>query len=150
MILLITFFIFFAIYSAVVRATHLKFKNNGIGFNFKYKLLVVLLPLLILLVHFKLALKFFPSDKKRSLQIVAIAFVKYPIILGNLIEVILESMAECRVFGSSKYLKMKNKKQVEKKNKINLDTVSLRIREIIDFLKRDSNYERELLSGISY
>lgn len=147
--ILIIFTVFFVLYSAIVRATYLKFKNNGIGFNVKYKFLVILLPALIFFLHLKLAIRFFKHDKKKSLFVLKIAIVKYPVILGNLIEVILESMAECNVYGSSKYLSVRKKKQ-RQLGKNPLDSVSLKMKELVDFLKKDSNYEKELLSGISY
>lgn len=99
-----------------------------------------MLPFLIFLFYIHKALKLSPSNKKRSLQIVTNAIVKYPIILGGLIEVILESWAEYNVFGKNEYLEIKNMKQVIKKNRVHLDTASLKVKEIIVLLKTNPSY----------
>ena len=149
MTLIFILFIFFVVYSAIVRATYLKFRNNGIKFNLKYKFFVTFLPLFIFFVHLKLAAKEFQQDKKKSGRIIIIAITKYPIILGNLIEVILESMAECNVYGTSKFLKIKPKKELAFKHSFSINDMSFKIREVLSFLKRDSNYEKELLAGLA-
>lgn len=147
--LLIIVFVFFMIYSAIVRATYLKFKNNGITFNFIYKLLITLLPLVFFFIYVRVAIKFFPQNKKKFLQIFTIGFLKYPVILGSFIEIILESAAECQVYGDSKYFRVKTKKR-KAQNPLGFNLASLRLKEIVELLKKESNFEKELLAINGY
>ncbi len=139
---------FIVLYFGVVWASYLKFKYNGIGLNFKYKFYMLLFPLFILYMHIRLSLKFFKKDKKKSMVILIYAFTKYPILIGNFIEITKESMAECDVYGNSRLLTLK-KKEIHEKER-NIRDVLFNIKDIFKHFKANSAYEREVLSGLQF
>jgi hypothetical protein len=110
MIILYPLLLVLMAYITFVFGSYHKFKNNGIGLNFKYKVLILGLPMFIFYLHAKAAKKVFKQDRKRAWKILSLSIVKYPIMLGCLIELILESMVECDVYGDSKLLKVKRRK----------------------------------------
>src|SRR5690625_4319320 len=132
----------FVLYSGVVWATYLKFKYNGIGLNIKYKMYMLLLPLFILYMHIRLSIGFLKTDKRKSWYVLKYAFTKYPILIGNLIEIIKENMAECDVFGDSRLLKVKKRESNVVDSPIR--DVLLNLREIFNHFRKGSAYEREL------
>lgn len=140
---------FLVVYSGVLWATYLKFSYNGIKLNVKYKAYLSVLPIFILYMHIRLAARFFKDDKKKSILVLLFAFTKYPILIGNLIEILLENMAECYVFGNSRLLKIKKTEKVDTEKESNIKDTILGIKEIFSYFKRGSVYERELLSTIS-
>lgn len=140
---------FLVLYTGIVWASYLKFKYNGISLDMKYKLLLFILPVFILFMHSKLAIRIFKEDKKRSRKIFLIAFTKYPILVGNFIEVILESMAECDVYGDSRLLKKrKTKNKVSSRVMGTIGSMMINFEEIVNIFKREAAYENELLNGI--
>lgn len=133
------------IYSGVLWATYLKFSYNGIKLNLKYKVYMSILPLFILYMHIRLATRFFKTDKRKSMRVLLYAFTKYPLIVGNLIEILLENMAECYVFGDSRLLKLKKVTIVSDKESSFKDTI-LGLKDMFKYFKKGSVYERELLN----
>ena len=126
---------------SVFWASHQKFENNGIKLNSKYKILLFILPYLILYMHIKSSVRYFNTDKKKSLRIIVITFTKYPILLGNLIELIRESMVECDVFGDSRMLRVKKVTQKESK-KLNLLRLPLfDLEEVFNYFRQGKSYE---------
>lgn len=149
MLILYILTFFFVIYSGIVKATYMKFNNNDIGLNTKYKFLIALLPLYLMFLHAKIAMKLYRVDKKRAKLVFVMVFTKYPVLLGCIIELILESMAECTVFGDSRFLTVKHTKVKQEKSRlIRMPSVSWDLEGIYSYFKKDSNYEKQVLNGL--
>lgn len=149
MVILYILTFFLVVYSSIVKATYMKFNNNNIGLNTKYKFLIALLPLYLVFLHTKIALKIYRVDKKRAKLIFITVFTKYPVLLGCIIELILESMAECTVFGDSKFLIVKHTQNKEKKSRVTkMPSVSWDLEGVYSYFRRNSNYEKQVLNGL--
>lgn len=143
--------LFLVVYSSIVAATYKKFQRNGIGFNIKYKLLLSMLPLYLVYLHSKIARKIYKEDKKKAVKVFVVVVTKYPIIVGGIIELLLESAAECNVIGSSELLSIKQKKiKRERTKKSIMPKLDWSFEKVFAYFKKDSNYEDTVLGNLVY
>lgn len=133
--LIICIITYLTLYSGIVWGTYLKFNNNGIDFNFKHKLYLILLPTLLFFIYLQASIRLIKKDKRMAASVLSSVFIKYPIIVGCFIEVSLESIAEYVVYNDSKLLKVENYVEGE------LTKVSFNIQEVVEYFEYSSLYK---------
>lgn len=88
-------------YLALALGTIKKFKINGFNLSIITKTLVFFLPLIIFSIHVKMFMEMFTKDRQRAIGILKMGTINYPIAVGIVIEVALESYARKKVYGDS-------------------------------------------------
>lgn len=91
----------FSAYVSLGIGTIKKFKTNRILLSMPMKMIALLLPLAIFILHLKMACEVFRVDRHRAWDIMKMATLHYPVAIGILIEVTLENFAQKKVFGES-------------------------------------------------
>jgi hypothetical protein len=106
-VLLIVFYI------GMVSGSYKKLNDNGIFLKGKAKLVFPILPLAIIIFHLVWSIKNIFRNPKLSLQVLELTFLKYPILLGVLIELILENVA-LELSSDKKIVSIQKRKSIKK------------------------------------
>ncbi|MGG3920701.1 hypothetical protein ABEV41_01905 [Geobacillus thermodenitrificans] len=102
-----------AFYFAIVVGTYEKLNKNGIYLKGKAKLLFPLVPLVIFVFHLAWSVKCLTTDPKSSIRILKLVLFDYPIVIGMLIELILEKTA-FELSKDERIVNIKKKKSFKK------------------------------------
>src|SRR5699024_9055040 len=81
------------IYISLVIGSYKKLNQNGIYLKGKAKLVFPLVPLVIVVFHLIWSLKSVFKNPRLSFQIIKLITLKYPLVLGLMIELMLEKIA---------------------------------------------------------
>lgn len=117
-------FIAVVMYVGLIVGTHKKIAQNGIRLIGKSKSIYLIAPLAIFIIHFVWAVINLTKDAKYSMHILKLVIFEYPLVLGLMIEVFLETFAY-KLSENEQIVKSKKKKyrnKVVRKSK-NLDII---------------------------
>ncbi|APC48286.1 hypothetical protein BME96_08940 [Virgibacillus halodenitrificans] len=112
-----------ALYTGLVVGTYKKFRQNGINFIGKAKLVFPFIPISLIFLHLFWAITSLFKSNKQSIYLFKMVLFKYPVVVGMIIELMLENAA-LRISENDKIVKMKRKtnrkKAIRKKKSIEL------------------------------
>lgn len=101
------------LYIGLVSGSYKKLNKNGIYLKGKAKFLFPIVPLAIIGFHLGWSLKNLIKNPKFSLHVLELGFLKYPVVLGLLIELILEKVA-FELSSNKKIVRIQKRKSLKK------------------------------------
>lgn len=117
-------FIAVVMYAGLVVGTYKKIDQSGVRLIGKSKAIYLVIPLAVFIIHFGWAIINLTRNVRYSLHILKLVIFEYPLVIGMMIEVFLETFAY-KLSENEQIVKSKKKKyrnKVVRKNK-NLDII---------------------------